>query len=134
MNKMTDYHDALEWCAMSELSVGEAYAISLESPLTYLLVGRAIGRGGRDEFDVTTLVGPNGRAYTRTFWHAQQSVIVIPPEAIGDRLSAAANAFAEREHLGVDRIELGSDCYPWTLGGSDAVEDTADADTSEVCS
>lgn len=135
MNKVTDYHDALEWCAMSDLEVGEFYTLSVESPLTYLLVGRAIGRGGRDEFDSSTLVGPGGRVSTRTYWQPRQDVLVVPPEAVGDRLSAAAVAFAEREHLGIDRIVLSSDCYPWTLAGSDADAGHDDADdASEVCS
>lgn len=118
MNQITeDHHDALEWASLEELEVGEFYTISPESPLTYLLVGKYRGRGGRTEFDVTTLVGASGgRAYTRTYWKPTQQVLVVPAEYVGDRLTAAAVAFNERERLGLDRISLGSDVFPWCLG------------------
>ncbi|MGM0697651.1 MAG: hypothetical protein ACQEVD_02300 [Actinomycetota bacterium] len=114
MNQITDDRPNLKWAPIDDLEVGEFYTLGVESPLTYLLVGRYAGRGGRTEYDVNVLVGPSeGRAYTKTFWNPSQDVLVIPPEHVGDRLTAAAVAFNERHHLGREHIELGSDCFPW---------------------
>ena len=126
MNQITDDHSSLEWTTLDDLEVGEFYTLGTESPMTFLLVGRALGRGGRLEFDVTTLVGASGgRAYTRTFWRPKQEVLVVPAEYVGDRLTAAAVAFAEREQRGLDRIELGSDVFPWCLGSFAEAEEVS---------
>ena len=120
MNQITDDHPSLEWTTLDNLEVGEFYTLGTESPLTCLLVGKYRGRGGRHEFDVTTLVGASGgRAYTRTYWKPTQQVLVVPAEYVGDRLTAAAVAFAERERRGLDRISLGSDVFPWCLGAEE---------------
>jgi hypothetical protein len=119
-----DDHPALEWATLDQLEVGEFYTLGTESPLTYLLVGSYVGRGGRTEYDVTTLVGASaGRAYTRTYWRPQQEVLVVPAEHVGDRLTASAVAFAERERHGIDRITLGSDCWPWCINDADVIND-----------
>lgn len=124
---MTD----LEWATLSDLEIGEAYTLGIESPLTFLLVGVHSGRGGRAEYDVTTLVGPGGRSSTRTYWRPNQEVLIVPAEAVGHRLSAAATAFAERERRGLDRIALGSDVWPSSLAPED-IEDVTDEDNDPV--
>lgn len=126
MKQITDDHSSLEWTTLDDLEVGEFYTLGTESPMTFLLVGRALGRGGRHEFDVTTLVGASGgRAYTRTYWRPKQEVLIVPAEYVGDRLTAAAVAFAEREQRGLDRIELGSDVFPWCLGSFAEAEEAS---------
>ena len=126
MNHITDDHSSLEWTTLDDLEVGEFYTLGTESPMTFLLVGRALGRGGRHEFDVTTLVGASGgHAYTRSYWRPKQEVLIVPAEYVGDRLTAAAVAFAEREQRGLDRIELGSDVFPWCLGSFAEAEEAS---------
>lgn len=124
MNTITDNHPDLTWTTLDELEIGEAYCLSTDSPLTFLLVGVNPGRTGRREYDVSTLVGPAGRSSTRTFWGQRQEVLVIPPEAIGPRVASAAAAFSERRRLGLDRIILDSDVWPYSLVPDD-VEVTA---------
>lgn len=130
MNQITEYHSKLEWSTLDQLSIGEAYALAVDSPLTFLLVGINPGRTGRREYDVSTLVGPSGRSSTRTYWGQRQEVLVIPPAEIGPRVASAASAFSERRRLGLDRVVLDSTVFPYSLAPDD-IEDVID-DDSEV--
>lgn len=126
MNQIPDYHHALEWSTLDLLEVGDTYTISTTSPFTYLVVDRARGRGGRLEIDAITLVGPGSKASKRTFWSQTQEVLIIPPSAVGQRIADAAAAFAQRDRLGSDRIELSADSYPNCLA-----EDIADVEDDD---
>lgn len=115
-NQINDDHPDLEWTQLSDLKVGEAYTLSTESPLTFLMLGNFKGRNGRPEYDVTTLVGPaQGRATTRTYFRGDTEVLVVPTREVGHRAAFAANAFSDRTFRGHDRIELGPDCWPQSL-------------------
>lgn len=114
--EVLEYHPDLEWSKLSDLEVGEAYTLSTESPLTFVMLGKFYGRNGRPEYDVTTIVGPaNGRASTRTFFRGETEVLVVPPEEVGDRIAHAAQGFSNRSFTGSERIELGRDCWPLSL-------------------
>ena len=125
MTRISDEHPDLEWTILSDLEVGEAYTLSTESPLTFLMLGKFKGRNGRPEYDVTTLVGPaQGRASTRTYFRGDTEVLVVPTREVGHRVAFAAKAFSNREFRGRDRVELGPDCWPQSLatGTADEVE------------
>lgn len=134
MTRHLDYHPDLEWAKLSDLRVGEAYALNTDSPMTFLMLGKFYGRNGRPEYDVTTLVGAaSGRATTRTYFRGETEVLVVPPAEIGNRIAYAAAAFAGRNFNGQERIALSPDCWPLSLADDDVVlEDVAEA--TEVCS
>lgn len=129
--KITDHHSALEWSSLEDLSIGEIYGISTSSPLSFLVVDRARGRGNRLEIDAIMLIGPGSKPVKRTYWHKDQEVLVIPPAEVGRRISDAAVAFAQRDRLGSDRIELSDEAWPNCLPEDDA-ERIVYADEQEV--
>ncbi|MCU4298185.1 hypothetical protein D3I60_14075 [Brevibacterium permense] len=102
----------LEWSPIADLEVGEAYTLSTSSPLTYILVGKHTGRGGRAEYDATTIVGPGGRGYTRSYFRGDLEVLVVPPEEVGARIADAAESFSTRSFTGREHISLSSDSWP----------------------
>lgn len=134
MTTHLEYHPDLEWAKLSDLRVGEAYALNTDSPMTFLMLGKFHGRNGRPEYDVTTLVGAaSGRATTRTYFRGETEVLVVPPAEVGNRIAYAAVAFSERNFNGQERIALAPTCWPLSLADDDVVlEDVAEA--SEVCS
>lgn len=115
-----EFHPELEWAKLSDLEVGEAYTLGVESPMTFLMLGKFYGRNGRPEYDVSTLVGASGgRASTRTYFRGETEVLVVPAEEVGKRIACAAEAFSSRSFTGSERIELSRDCWPLSLLADD---------------
>ncbi|MBM6589857.1 hypothetical protein [Brevibacterium sp. RIT 803] len=124
--RITDDHPDLTWANIDQLEVGEWYATSVESPLSYMLIGTATGRGGRTEYDIVCPIGAGRKPSLRTFWKPGNQLIVIPPEHVGQRLTDAAIAFAEKERQGLSRITLSPESWPNCLAeGNDDAEVSA---------
>ncbi|MCT2183060.1 hypothetical protein M3G00_08945 [Brevibacterium casei] len=120
-----EYNSDLKWVRMDELEVGQFYAISVKSPLTYLLLAKNTGYRGRDEFVATNLVGAaGGRARTATYYRPEQMALIIPPSEVGGRLASAAREFGQRPFRGQDYVQLSSDCWPLNIA-ADSAEATA---------
>ena len=109
-----EYNSDLKWVRMDELEVGQFYAISVKSPLTYLLLAKNTGYRGRDEFVATNLVGAaGGRARTATYYRPEQMALIIPPSEVGGRLASAAREFGQRPFRGqLQRTHRCRSCDP----------------------
>ena len=124
--KIKDHHSALEWSTLDLLDIGDHYVTSTTSPISYLEADRARGRGNRLEIDAIMLIGPGSKPVKRTYWHKDQEVLIIPPEHVGQRLTDAAVAFAQRDRLGSDFIELSDRSWPNCLPEDDVEDVTVD--------
>lgn len=103
----------IEYCEIGDLEPGEHFTLGKRCPLTFLVRSKHRGRAGRTEVDTTVLVGLSaGRSYAKTFIRSDLEVMLIPDQFVGDRLSRAIEEFS-RERQGEDRIELGSDVFPY---------------------
>lgn len=131
ISELLETHDELEWSRICDLRVGEAYQTSVDSPLTFVMLGKFYGRNGRPEYDVTTIVGPNqGRASTRTYFRGEKEVLVVPPAEVGSRVAHAAVAFSDRNFRGHEIVQLGRDCWPLSLIEDDHVAVVEDEEVS----
>lgn len=104
----------IEYTEVGDLEPGECFTLGKHCPLTFLVRSKHRGRAGRTEVDTTVLVGlSSGRAYSKTFVRSDLEVMLVPSQYVGERLERALEEFS-RSRQGEDRIELGSDVFPYT--------------------
>ena len=105
----------LEWVEVQHLEIGESFTLGEQCPLTFTVREKFITTNGRVQVDTTVLSGlSDGRAYSKTMYRPTLEVLIVPDEFVGERLGRAIEAFRNHNRRGRDRVELGSDIWPYT--------------------